>query len=55
MRAPRQILGDLVSGCFATPPPRIKDPPQIRYSPGRFLHTAEIRGELRVTVMWSSA
>ncbi len=37
------------------PPPPIKEPPQMRYSPGRFLLTADMRGELRVTIMWSSA
>jgi hypothetical protein len=35
------------------PPPPMKEPPQMRYSPGRFLLTAEMSGELRVTMMAS--
>ena len=35
------------------PPPPRKEPPQIRYSPDRFLLTVEMSGEFRVTIMVS--
>ena len=44
---PRQHVASL------QPPPPMKEPPQMRYSPGRFRLTAQMSGEFRVTIMAS--
>ena len=46
-----ELVGDIAGVASRLPPPPMKKPPKMRYSPGAFLLTAEMSGEQRVTTM----